>query len=80
MAWRCGGQVLAWPTEGEEVGASIYGNAIEGANLRKINLSPYSIFKRNERERWLCATFSKSLIYRSYRGMYVYRHQARAET
>lgn len=42
MAWRCGGQVLAWLAEGREAGASIHGNAVEGANLRNINLSPFS--------------------------------------
>lgn len=41
MAWRLGAQVLAWPTEGGEAGASIHANAFEGVTL-KINLSPYS--------------------------------------
>ena len=30
MAWRCGGQVLAWPAEGKEAGVSIHANVIEG--------------------------------------------------
>jgi hypothetical protein len=44
VAWRCDGQVLAWLAEGREAGASIHGNAIEGANLLlEINLLPFSL-------------------------------------